>query len=176
MAEQEKIITIPLRKYFRSYPRWRRTKVAVRATRAFLQKHLKTEEIVMGKFLNEELHERGRKYPPPSIQVKVWKDKERFMVESVNAPKEEPKPEIKKKQEVKKIETTETPAQEKKEALEKEKEEVLAKGEQKEEHHVHKGTEGIRKFKKELKRGEGEHHKEIFPKSQKPSHEKKLSK
>lgn len=177
MAEQEKIFTIPLRKKFGVYPRWRRLKIAVRATRDFLVKNLKTENVKIGKYLNLELHKHGRKHPPHHIQVKVWKEKDVYHAELVNAPQEkiveEPKEKKKEKPELKEQITQVTKAEATKESIEEEKKEVLKHPEEKKTKKEHLGVK--RKVKGAQKRGELEHKKEVFSKSQKPSHEKKKS-
>ena len=159
MTEQEKIFTIPLRRHFRIYPRWRRTKVAVRATREFLQHHLKTEEVKLGKFLNLELHAQGRKQPPAQVKVKVWKEKDVFFAEIIGAPQEK-EPEGKTEKKTEKPEVTKST---KEETI---KEEVMKKPEAPKVKPPK--PEVKRKVKGAEKRGEMEHHKEVFPKDQKP--------
>src|SRR3989344_6759289 len=70
MAE-DKIFTINLRKEFLKKPRYKRTKKAVRAVREFIIRHLKVEEVKIGRHLNEKILERGRKNPPSKIKVKA---------------------------------------------------------------------------------------------------------
>ncbi len=185
MAE-EKIFTIPLRRKFIIHPKYRRLKAAVRATRDFLVKNLKTDKIKLGKYLNLKLHEHGRKNPPHEIKVKVWKDADFYKAELIDAPievtKEEKKLEEKIKEPVKEVkpevkpevtEIRESKITEKKEEIEEEKEEVLK----------HPRTKKVKKEKLEPKRkvkgakkaGERERKKEIFSKTQKPTHEKKKS-
>src|SRR3990167_8587004 len=71
----ERIYTIPLRKEFSRAPNYKRTKRSVRTIREFLQKHMKCDNVKLGKYLNLELWKNGRKNPPPRIQVKAIKDK-----------------------------------------------------------------------------------------------------
>lgn len=97
----ERIYTIPLRKEFQKAPIYQRTKKAIKATRAFLIKHLKTENVRIGRYLNEKLTERGMKHPPAFVKVRVWsqktkrkdKDIELLWADLVDAPKEQPAPE-----------------------------------------------------------------------------------
>lgn len=185
MAE-EKIYTIPLRRSFIIYPRYKRLKVAVRATREYLIKHLKSDKVKIGKYLNLKLHEHGRKDPPHHVQVKVLKDGDFYKAELIDAPlevtKEEKKLEEKIKEPVKEVKPELKPAEikevrepkvtEEKEKLEEEKEEVLK-------HPRYKKVKVEKTEKRKVtgpkKAGEREHKKEIFSKSQKPFHEKKKS-
>lgn len=185
MAE-EKIFTIPLRRKFLIYPRYRRLKIAVRATRNFLVKHLKSDKIKLGKYLNLKLHERGRKNPPKYIKLKVWKEDDFYKAELIDAPietiKEEKKLEEKVKEPAKEIkpelktevkDIQDSRAIKEKEELEKEKKKVLKHPKEKK---VKVGKlEPKRKVKGAKKAGEREHKKEIFSKTRKPAHEKKKS-
>ena len=74
MAVLERVYTIPLRKWVQKAPRYRGAKRAVAAVRKFLQKHMKSEEVKLGKFLNLELWKHGIRNPPPRIRVTVVKD------------------------------------------------------------------------------------------------------
>ena len=55
-------------------PRWNRTKKAVTALRQFLVKHMKSENVLLSKELNEELWKHGIQNPPHHIKVKATKD------------------------------------------------------------------------------------------------------
>lgn len=70
----ERTYNIPLRKEYQKSPRWKRTKKAVIATKQFLQKHFKSEEVKLGKHLNENLWKRGIQNPPHHIKVTAIKD------------------------------------------------------------------------------------------------------
>ena len=132
MAE-ERIYTIPLRKAFMKAPSYKRSAKAISAIRKFLIKHMKTEDVKIGKYLNLEIFKHGRKNPPPRVKVKAVKDKikvkdkevEIVKAELIDAPveKEERKQEIKKEEKV--AEIKETRLEENMEKLEKEKKEVL---------------------------------------------------
>ena len=77
MAETiERTYNIPLRKEFQKAPRWKKTKRAVAAAKSFLSKHMKSEDIRLGKDVNEAMWKHGGKNPPHHINVKVTKDKE----------------------------------------------------------------------------------------------------
>lgn len=72
----ERTYNIPLRKEYLKVPNWRRTKKAVSAVRQFLQKHMKAEQVKLGKYLNEELWKHGIKNPPHHIKVITIKNEE----------------------------------------------------------------------------------------------------
>ena len=70
----ERTYNVPLRKEYMKAPRWNRTKKAVTALRQFLVKHMKSENVLLSKELNEELWKRGIQNPPHHVKVKVMKD------------------------------------------------------------------------------------------------------
>ncbi|MFC1691627.1 50S ribosomal protein L31e [Nanoarchaeota archaeon] len=76
MAQTERTYNIPLRYKFLKVPRWKRTKRSVNIVREFLQKHMKSENIKLGRNLNETLWARGNKNPPHHIKVNAIKDDE----------------------------------------------------------------------------------------------------
>lgn len=96
MAELERTYTIPLRRDWLKSPRYQRAKKAVWSVRKFLVRHLKSEDVLLGKFLNLEIWKHGMKNPPHKIQVVVKKDEKGVVrAELVGAPVEKPK-EVKK--------------------------------------------------------------------------------
>lgn len=70
----ERAYNIPLRKYFRNAPRYKRAKKAVSVLRIFLSKHMKSDNILIGKHLNLHLWSKGIKNPPHHVKVTVTKD------------------------------------------------------------------------------------------------------
>lgn len=70
----ERIYTIPLRKEYSKAPIWRKTKKAVKAVKQFLIKHMKSEDVKLGKALNEKLWKHGIRNPPHKVKVSVTKD------------------------------------------------------------------------------------------------------
>ncbi len=70
MAE-EKIFIINLRREFSKKPLYRRAKKAVTAVKEFISKHLKVEEVKIGKHLNKKIWERGKRKPLPKVKVKA---------------------------------------------------------------------------------------------------------
>jgi len=65
-----KVFTIPLRKVYRKNRR-KRAKYAIRLIKEFLKRHLKTDNIKLGKYLNEEIWKRGIEKPPRRVKVNV---------------------------------------------------------------------------------------------------------
>lgn len=132
MAE-EKIYTIPLRREFLKAPKYKRSKRAISAIRNFLIRHMKADEVKIGKYLNLEIFKHGRKNPPPRIKVKAVKDKikvkdkemEIVKVELINAPVEVKEEKIEKETKQEEVKVQETKQEEKIEKQEKEKKEVL---------------------------------------------------
>ncbi|MBW3004619.1 50S ribosomal protein L31e [Candidatus Woesearchaeota archaeon] len=70
----ERTYTIPLRKEWLKSPKYRRAKKAVTAIKEFLIKHMKSEDVRLGKHLNEELWKHGIKNPPGKVKINVQKD------------------------------------------------------------------------------------------------------
>lgn len=85
MAE-EKLFTIPLRREWLRVPRWRRSKRAVDAVRAFVERFAKAKEVKIGRWLNLELWATGAKSPPSRVLVKITKDKDIAKVELAKLP------------------------------------------------------------------------------------------
>ncbi|MBM3199848.1 hypothetical protein FJZ53_02835 [Candidatus Woesearchaeota archaeon] len=128
----DRTYNIPLRKEWQKVPIHSRTPKAVRAVRAFMQRHMKSEDVRLGKYLNEELWKSGNRRPPHHVSVtaEVVDDKEGkyVKVELVGAPEEEKPKEEKKKGILDKLkgEKKENLEEEVKEAIEEEKEEKPA--------------------------------------------------
>jgi len=102
--KEEKVIertyNVPLRKEYQKVPRWKRTKKAVTALRQFLQKHMKSDNVKLGKELNEKLWKHGIKNPPHHVKVTVTKDeKGEVKAELFGVEKKVAKKQVKKKEE-----------------------------------------------------------------------------
>ena len=90
----ERTYNVPLRKEFLKVPKHKRAKKAVTALKQFLVKHMKSENIKVGAYVNKEIWKRGIKSPPHHVKVNVTKDKEGLVnAELVGAPVETPKEE-----------------------------------------------------------------------------------
>jgi len=134
----ERTYNIPLRREWLKAPKWKRTKKAVKAAKEFLQRHMKSENVKLGRYLNEELWKKGIKNPPHHIKVDVKKDEEgNVFAELAGAPKVEEKKEEKPKKpvkpEMKKEEIKEKKKEEKAEEAKEEKEKVVVEKEKPEE-------------------------------------------
>lgn len=70
----ERVYNVPLRKEYQKAPNWRRTPKAVKALRQFISKHMKSENVLIGKYANLELWKHGIKNPPHHIKVNAVKD------------------------------------------------------------------------------------------------------
>ncbi len=73
MADERTYI-IPLRKHYLKSPKYRRTKRAVNALRSFLERHMKTKNVLIGPMLNTKLWENGIQNPPHHVKVTVVRD------------------------------------------------------------------------------------------------------
>lgn len=79
MAKQEtktleRVYTIPLRREFLKVQNWRRTEKAVKAVREFLQRHMKSNVVRIGKDINEKLWAHGIKHPPHHVKITAKRD------------------------------------------------------------------------------------------------------
>ena len=70
----ERTYNVPLRKEFQKAPRYKRAKKAITALKQFLAKHMKTDEVKIGRNLNEFIWNQGIKNPPHHVKVTVIKD------------------------------------------------------------------------------------------------------
>ncbi len=81
---ESRTYVVPLRRDFLKAPTWRRSKRAVSHLRSFLIKHTKTEDVRLGRWLNEEIWKHGGKNPPGQVKVEVKKDKDFVTAELVD--------------------------------------------------------------------------------------------
>ena len=92
MAEEntlERTYNVPLRKEFLKVPKYKRAKKAVKALKQFLVKHMKSDNVKIGKYLNDEIWKHGIKNPPHHVKLNAVKDKEGLVTaELVGAPVE----------------------------------------------------------------------------------------
>lgn len=93
----ERTYVIPLRRETLKVPFFRKANKAVKAVRQFISKHMKSDEVAIGKYLNLKIWHHGAKNPPGKVKVIAVKDdKGKVFVELADAPKEAPKTEEKK--------------------------------------------------------------------------------
>ena len=84
----ERTYNIPLRKEFSKVPRYKKSSKSIRAIKEFISKHMKADEVVIGKYLNQEVWKNGPKNPPSKVSVKAVKEENKVKVELVGAPEE----------------------------------------------------------------------------------------
>ena len=80
MAE-ERTYTIPLRRDFVKVPRYYRAKRAVNYVKSYISKHMKVEDVKIGRMLNQEIWSDGIKNPPGKVKVKATRDGNTVKVE-----------------------------------------------------------------------------------------------
>ncbi len=88
---------IPLRKEFQKAPRYKRAKKAVTALKEFLSRHMKSDNIKIGKHLNLSIWKNGIKNPPHKIKVRAQKLEDGTVTAEIPNPPAERKKEAKKK-------------------------------------------------------------------------------
>ena len=114
----ERIYTVPLRKEFQKAPKYKHASKAMRALKEFLVKHTKSDNIKIGKYLNQTIWQNGPKNPPAKVKINVIKDKDDIInAELVDAPEEKKevvekttkKEEVKKEEKLKETKKEKTP-------------------------------------------------------------------
>jgi len=130
MTKIERVYNIPIRKEWLRAPSYKRAKRAIDAVRAFLKKHMKSENVKLGRMLNMNVWERGIKRPPHHVKVTAVKyDDGLVRAELIGYPVEEAKKVEKasgkedKKEKDKKADVVPQESAEKKKAAETEKNE-----------------------------------------------------
>jgi large subunit ribosomal protein L31e len=99
---EEKIFNIPLREAFEK-ERQKRARNASKIVRDFLIRHMKNENIKIGKSINEAIWKRGINKPPRKVRVHVIKEEDVVYAEILGVEIKTPsKEEVKKKEEKKK--------------------------------------------------------------------------
>ena len=85
----ERVYVIPLRKETLKVPPFKKANKAAKSVREFISKHMKSDNVAIGKYLNLKLWSHGAKNPPHKVKVNAVKDdKGKVFVELVDAPKE----------------------------------------------------------------------------------------
>jgi large subunit ribosomal protein L31e len=72
----ERIYTINLRKATLKVPRWKKSKMSVAIVREFLKRHMKADEIKIGKSITEKIWKSGNQNPPNKIRIKATETEE----------------------------------------------------------------------------------------------------
>ncbi|RME31179.1 hypothetical protein D6789_03540 [Candidatus Woesearchaeota archaeon] len=70
----ERTYTIPLRRGFRNAARYKKTNRAVATLIAFIERHMKSDDVRVGQHLNSFLWKNGARNPPPRVTVTAVKD------------------------------------------------------------------------------------------------------
>jgi len=70
----ERVYNVPLRKEFQKVARWRKSEKAVKALRQFISKHMKSDDVNIGKYVNKHIWKDGIKNPPHHVKVNAQKD------------------------------------------------------------------------------------------------------
>ena len=87
----ERTYSIPLRREFMKVPEYKRAKKATKAVREFLERHMKSEDVKLGRHLNMALWARGIRHPPHHIKIIAKKDDEGIVkAELFGAPEDKP--------------------------------------------------------------------------------------
>ncbi|MBI4140505.1 50S ribosomal protein L31e [Candidatus Woesearchaeota archaeon] len=107
MAAIERTYTIPLRKEWLKAQKYKRAKKAIAGLRKFLQRHMKSENVLLGTHLNLEIWKHGIRNPPSRVKVNVTKDdkgvvKAELFGIKIDEPKKEEAKKEEKKEETKK--------------------------------------------------------------------------
>ena len=70
----ERSYNVPLRKGFRETAKYKKTKKALTVLKEFLKQHMKSDKILIGNHLNEELWKHGIKNPPHHVKITAIKE------------------------------------------------------------------------------------------------------
>jgi large subunit ribosomal protein L31e len=79
--EIERSYNVPLRKGFHDTAGYKKSAKAMRTLQEFLRKHMKTEDVLIGRRLNEFIWKHGIKNPPHHVKVHVWKKDDQVKAE-----------------------------------------------------------------------------------------------
>jgi len=79
--EIERSYNVPLRRGFHDTANYKKSAKAMRTLQEFLKKHMKTEDVLIGRRLNEFIWKHGIKNPPHHVKVHVWKKDDQVKAE-----------------------------------------------------------------------------------------------
>ena len=86
---EERVFNVSLRKEVEKVPGYKRSSKAIKALRAYVAKHMKCDNVRIGKHLNLKMWSCGKKNPPLKISIKCVKEeiekKDKKKVEIVKA-------------------------------------------------------------------------------------------
>ena len=160
----ERVYNVPLRKEFQKVPVYKRAKKAVSAMKSFLSRHMKSDEVKLGVYLNEKIWERGIKNPPHHVKVKAIKYEDgKVFAELVDAPIVE-----KTKEEAKKVKEKTPESKEQAEEAKKVKEKTPESKEQaEEEKSIKENKESIKENKEDSNQKNKDKKQEVIEESPK---------
>ena len=158
----ERVYNVPLRKEFQKVARWRKTEKAVTALRQFVVKHMKSEDVKIGKYANQLLWKNGIKNPPHHIKVNAKKDdKGKVVVELAELSARD-------KRDIDKLKSLEKNKEDKEAEKKKEEEAKKAAAKKVEEKKEEKPAETKEEKAKEIEKEEIKELKKELPKQQVP--------
>src|SRR3989338_241794 len=143
----ERVYIVPLRKEFQKVASWRRTEKAVKALREFIAKHMKSENVIIGKYANQLLWKNGIKNPPHHVKVTAVKDEKGKVTAELAELSPKAKRELEKDKQLK--EKKEGREAEKKKAEEPKKEEAKKGEKERKEEKIEEKVEEVKKEKEE---------------------------
>jgi large subunit ribosomal protein L31e len=82
MSELERIYTVPLTRAWIAQ-KFRRAEKAMSVLKQFTERHMKPTEIIIDPSVNEAIWARGIKNPPRKIRVKMTKDSDGVVTETL---------------------------------------------------------------------------------------------
>ncbi len=139
----ERVYNVPLRREWLKVPKYKRAKKAIFALKRFLSRHMKSQDVFIGKKLNEFIWQSGIRAPPHHVKINVVKEDDGkvyselfgFKYEKATEIKEEKEGKAEKKEETKEEKLEKKTEEAKKEKATKgaEKEKAIEKMEKKEE-------------------------------------------
>lgn len=85
-AKIQRTYNVPLRKEWLKVPKYKRAKKAVTGLKIFLTRHMKCENLIIGKHLNEAIWKHGIKNPPHHVKVDVLREDDLVVAELSGKP------------------------------------------------------------------------------------------
>ncbi len=161
----ERVYNVPLRREFLKVSNWRKTEKAVKALRQFIEKHMKSDNVALGRYANQFLWKHGLRNPPHHIKVTASKDEKGRVTVELTEMTARAKREIEKDRQLKER-GEKSKKEEKKEAPKKEETKAEKIEEKVEEVNKEKGEKAKEVQKEEIKEMKKEHPKVHAPKPQ----------
>ncbi len=128
----ERIYNVPLRREWLKVPKYKRAKKAIFALKRFLSRHMKSQDVLIGKRLNEFIWQSGIRAPPHHVKINVVKEDDGKVYAELFGFKYEKAVEIKEEKEGKTEKKEETKEEKLEKKTEEAKKEKSVKGAEKE--------------------------------------------